>query len=187
MTTFISYALERRVSCHPKRFGQGALEGVAAPEAASHSKTQVDFIPMMSLGIPGDAVMALIFGAPLIQGVPSGPGIIAQHAGIFWGLVAGFCVGNVLLLILNVPRIGDWVKMLKAPYRLLFPAAMFFVAIGVCSTNNQLFDVGEVLFFGTVVALLMALDFPVAPIRLGCVLGEGNFRHAQRARNPAQA
>ncbi len=181
VTSFIAYALERRISRNPERFGHGALEGVAAPEAASHSKTQVDFIPTMSLGIPGDAVMALILGALLIQGVQPGPGIITQHADIFWGLVASFWVGNVLLLILNVPMIGLWVKMLKVPYRLLFPAAMFFVAIGVYSTNNQLFDVGEVLFFGVVGALLMALDFPVAPVLLGYVLGppvEDNFRRA---------
>jgi putative tricarboxylic transport membrane protein len=179
VTTFIAYALERKIARRPERFGHGALEGVAAPEAASHSKTQVDFIPTMSLGIPGDAVMALILGALLIQGIQPGPGLITQHADIFWGLVASFWVGNVLLLIMNVPMIGIWVKLLKVPYRLLFPAAMFFIAVGVYSTNNQLFDVGEVLFFGVVGALLMALDFPVAPILLGYVLGppvEENFR-----------
>ena len=181
VTTFISYALERRISRNPERFGQGALEGVAAPEAASHAKTQVDFIPTMSLGIPGDAVMALILGALLIQGVQPGPGIITQHADIFWGLIASFWVGNVLLLIMNVPMIGVWVKMLRVPYRMLFPAALFFVAVGVYSTNNQLFDVGEVLFFGVVGAVLMALDFPMAPVLLGYVLGppvEDNFRRA---------
>ncbi|MDE2364158.1 MAG: tripartite tricarboxylate transporter permease [Hyphomicrobiales bacterium] len=181
VTTFLSYALERRVSRTPERFGRGALEGVASPEAASHSKTQVDFIPTMSLGIPGDPVMALILGALLIQGIQPGPQIMTEHADIFWGLVASFWIGNVLLLILNVPMIGIWVKMLKVPYRLLFPSAIFFIAIGVYSTNNQLFDVGEVLFFGVAGAVLLALDFPVAPILLGYVLGppvEENFRRA---------
>lgn len=181
VTTFIAYALERKVAKRPERFGQGALEGVAAPEAASHSKTQVDFIPTLSLGIPGDAVMALILGALIIQGIQPGPDLITQHADIFWGLIASFWVGNVILLVLNVPMIGIWVKMLRVPYALLVPAALFFIAIGVYSTNNQLFDVGEALVFGIAGAVLLALDFPVAPILLGYVLGppvEENFRRA---------
>ncbi len=181
VSTFVAYAFERRVSRTPERFGHGALEGVAAPEAASHSKTQVDFIPTMSLGIPGDAVMALILGALLIQGIQPGPQLISEHADIFWGLIASFWIGNVLLLIMNVPMIGIWVRLLQVPYRYLFPSAMFFIAVGVYSTNNSLFDVGEVLFFGVFGAILIALDFPVAPILLGYVLGppvEENFRRA---------
>ncbi|MGE8491344.1 MAG: tripartite tricarboxylate transporter permease, partial [Paraburkholderia nemoris] len=110
ITTFIAYALERRLSKNPERFGQGALEGVASPEAASHSKTQVDFIPTMSLGIPGDAVMALILGALLIHGIQPGPQLITEHEDLFWGLIASFWIGNVLLVLLNVPMIGVWVK-----------------------------------------------------------------------------
>ena len=181
VSTFVAYAFERRVSRTPERFGQGALEGVASPEAASHSKTQVDFIPTMSLGIPGDAVMALILGALLIQGIQPGPQMISEHADLFWGLIASFWIGNVLLLIMNVPMIGVWVRLLQVPYRYLYPAAMFFIAIGVYSTNNSLFEVGEVLFFGVVGAILLALEFPVAPILLGYVLGppvEENFRRA---------
>lgn len=181
ITTFIAYAVERKVAKHPERFGKGALEGVAAPEAASHSKTQVDFIPTMSLGIPGDAVMALILGALVIKGVQPGPQLISEHPDIFWGLIASFWIGNVLLVILNVPMIGVWVKMLQVPYRLLYPAAIFFIAIGVYSTHNNLFDVGEVVVFGIVGAVFMALDFPVSPIVLGYVLGpmlEENFRRA---------
>jgi putative tricarboxylic transport membrane protein len=181
ITTFIAYAVERKISKTPERFGTGALEGVASPEAASHSKTQVDFIPTMSLGIPGDAVMALILGALLIQGIQPGPQLISEHADLFWGLIASFWVGNILLVILNVPMIGVWVKVLQVPYRYMFPCALFFIAIGVYSTNNSLFEVNEVLVFGIVGAIFMALDFPVAPILLGYVLGplvEENFRRA---------
>ena len=181
ITTFIAYALERKVSKKPERFGSGAIEGVAAPEAASHSKTQVDFIPTMSLGIPGDAVMALILGALIIKGVQPGPQLITDHPDIFWGLIASFWIGNVLLVILNVPMIGVWVKLLRVPYRFLYPAAIFFIAIGVYSTKNSLFDVGEVAVFGIIGAIFLALEFPVSPIVLGYVLGpmlEENFRRA---------
>lgn len=181
ITTFIAYAFERKISKTPERFGHGALEGVASPEAASHSKTQVDFIPTMSLGIPGDAVMALILGALLIQGIQPGPQLISEHADLFWGLIASFWIGNVLLMIINVPLIGVWVKLLQVPYRYLYPAALFFIAVGVYSTNNSLFEVGEVLFFGIAGAIFVALDYHVAPILLGYVLGpmvEENFRRA---------
>src|ERR1700712_4119411 len=150
ITTFIAYALERKIAKNPERFGKGAIEGVASPEAASHSKTQVDFIPTLSLGIPGDAVMALLLGALLIQGIQPGPQLITEHADLFWGLIASFWVGNVLLVVLNVPLIGIWVKLLRVPYRFLFPSALFFIAVGVYSVNNSLFQVGEVLVFGVI-------------------------------------
>jgi TctA family transporter len=181
ITTFIAYALERRLAREPDRFGRGAIEGVAAPEAASHSKTQVDFIPTMSLGIPGDAVMALILGALLIQGIQPGPQLITEHADLFWGLIASFWIGNILLIVLNVPLIGVWVKLLQVPYRYLFPSALFFIAVGVYSTNSNLFQVWEVLGFGIAGAVFAALEFPAAPILLGFVLGplvEENFRRA---------
>ncbi len=181
ITTFIAYALERKVSKTPNKFGTGMIEGVAGPEASAHSKTQVDFIPTMSLGIPGDAVMALILGALLIQGIQPGPQLITEHPDIFWGLIASFWIGNVILVILNVPMIGVWVKLLKVPYKYLFPAAMFFIATGVYSTQNSLFQIWEVLVFGIVGAVLMTLEFSVAPILLGFVLGpmvEENFRRA---------
>lgn len=181
ITTFIAYALEHKIARRPERFGHGAIEGVAAPEAASHSKTQVDFIPTMSLGIPGDAVMALILGALLIQGIQPGPQLITEHADLFWGLIASFWIGNALLMVLNVPLIGVWVKLLQVPYRFLFPSAVFFIAVGVYSTQNNLFEVWEVLAFGLAGAVFSALDFPVAPILLGFVLGplvEDNFRRA---------
>ncbi len=181
ITTFIAYALEHKIARHPERFGRGAIEGVAAPEAASHSKTQVDFIPTMSLGIPGDPVMALILGALMIQGIQPGPQLISEHADLFWGLIASFWIGNALLMVLNVPLIGVWVKLLQVPYRFLFPAAIFFIAVGVYSTQNNLFEVWEVLAFGLAGAVFAALEFPVAPILLGFVLGplvEDNFRRA---------
>ena len=181
ITTFVAYAVETKIARNPERFGRGAIEGVASPEASSHSKTQVDFIPTMSLGIPGDAVMALLLGALMIQGIQPGPQLISQHADVFWGLIASFWIGNVLLFLLNVPMIGVWVKLLQVPYRFMYPAALFFIAIGVYSTNDSLFEVGEVLVFGIVGAILLALDFPVATILLGYVLGplvEENFRRA---------
>jgi putative tricarboxylic transport membrane protein len=181
ITTFIAYAIEKRISKNPARFGHGALAGVAAPEASSHSKTQVDFIPTMSLGIPGDPVMALILGALLIQGIQPGPQLISEHADLFWGLIASFWIGNVLLVILNVPLIGVWVKLLQVPYRYLYPSALFFIAVGVYSTNNSLFEVAEVLVFGIAGAIFAALDFHVASVLLGYVLGpmvEEYFRRA---------
>lgn len=181
ITTFIAYALEQKVAKDPSRFGTGMIAGVAAPEASAHSKTQVDFIPTMSLGIPGDAVMALLLGALLIQGIQPGPQLITEHPDIFWGLIASFWIGNVILMILNVPLIGVWVKMLAVPYKYLFPSAMFFIAVGVFTTQNSLFHIWEVLAFGIIGAVLMVLDFSVAPIMLGFVLGpmmEENFRRA---------
>ncbi|MBS0317993.1 MAG: tripartite tricarboxylate transporter permease [Proteobacteria bacterium] len=181
ITTFLAYALERKVSKTPEKFGTGMIAGVAAPEASAHSKTQVDFIPTMSLGIPGDAVMALLLGALLIQGIQPGPQLLGEHPDIFWGLIASFWIGNVLLIVLNVPLIGVWVKLLRVPYRYLFPSALFFIVVGTYSTQNNLFQVWEVLAFGVLGAVFMVLDFPVAPILLGFVLGpmvEENFRRA---------
>lgn len=181
ITTFIAYALERKIAKDPSRFGKGAIEGVASPEASSHSKTQVDFIPTMSLGIPGDAVMALILGALIIKGIQPGPQLITEHPDVFWGLIASFWIGNVLLVILNVPMIGVWVRLLQVPYKYLYPAALFFICVGVYSTKNSLFDVGEVAVFGVFGAIFLSLDFPVSPIVLGFVLGpmlEENFRRA---------
>ncbi|MDQ2927886.1 MAG: tripartite tricarboxylate transporter permease [Caldimonas sp.] len=181
ITTFIAYAIERKISKTPEKFGHGMIAGVASPEASSHSKTQVDFIPTMSLGIPGDAVMALILGALIIKGIQPGPQLITEHPDIFWGLIASFWIGNVLLVILNVPMIGVWVRLLRVPYKYLFPAALFFIAVGVYSTKSSLFDVGEVAVFGVLGAIFLWLDFQIAPIALGFILGpmlEENFRRA---------
>jgi putative tricarboxylic transport membrane protein len=181
IASFVAYATEKKVSKNPEKFGHGAIEGVASPEASTHSSVQGDFIPTMSLGIPGDAVLALILGALIIQGIVPGPQLIREHPDIFWGLIASFWIGNILLVILNVPMIGIWVKLLMIPYRYLYPSALFFVCIGVYITNNDLFQVGETLAIGIFGYLLLLLDFHPAPILLGFVLGsrfEENFRRA---------
>jgi TctA family transporter len=181
IASFIAYATEKKVSKHPEKFGTGIIEGVVCPEASTHSSVQGDFIPTMSLGIPGDAVMALLLGALIIQGIVPGPQLISQHPDIFWGLVASFWIGNILLVLLNVPLIGVWVKMLAIPYRYLYPSALFFVCIGVYAANNDMFQVGETLVIGVLGYILLRLDFHPAPILLGFVLGprfEENFRRA---------
>jgi putative tricarboxylic transport membrane protein len=181
IASFIAYATEKKVSKTPELFGTGMIEGVVCPEASTHSSVQGDFIPTMSLGIPGDAVMALLLGALLIQGIVPGPQLITQHPDIFWGLVASFWIGNILLVLLNVPLIGVWVKMLSIPYRYLYPSALFFVCIGVYAANNDMFPVGEVLVIGILGYVLLRLGFHPAPILLGFVLGsrfEENFRRA---------
>ena len=181
IASFVSYATEKKISRTPERFGHGAIEGVACPEASTHSSVQGDFIPTMSLGIPGDAVMALLLGALIIQGIVPGPQLISEHPDIFWGLIASFWIGNILLVVLNVPMIGLWVKLLMIPYKYLFPSAMFFVCIGVYSTNNDMFQVGEVLLLGIAGYMLNLLGYHPAPVLLGFVLGprfEENFRRA---------
>lgn len=181
IASFIAYAAEKKVSKTPEKFGTGMIEGVACPEASTHSSVQGDFIPTMSLGIPGDAVMALILGALMIQGIVPGPRLISEHPDIFWGLVASFWIGNIILVVLNVPMIGLWVKLLMIPYKYLYPSALFFVAIGVYSTNNDMFQVGETVAIGLVGYLLLLLDFHPASILLGFVLGprfEENFRRS---------
>src|SRR5665213_1206457 len=181
IASFVSYATEKKISKTPELFGTGMIEGVACPEASTHSSVQGDFIPTMSLGIPGDAVMALILGALMIQGIVPGPQLISEHPDIFWGLIASFWIGNIILVVLNVPMIGLWVKLLTIPYRYLYPSALFFVCIGVYSTNNDMFQVGETILIGLVGYILLLLDFHPAPVLLGFVLGprfEENFRRA---------
>jgi TctA family transporter len=181
IASFVSYAAEKKISRSPERFGHGAIEGVACPEASTHSSVQGDFIPTMSLGIPGDTVMALLLGALMIQGIVPGPQLISEHPDIFWGLIASFWIGNISLVVLNVPMIGLWVKLLTVPYKYLYPSALFFVCIGVYSTNNDMFQVGETMVIGVFGYILLLLDFHPAPILLGFVLGprfEENFRRA---------
>ena len=181
IASFVAYATEKKVSRTPELFGTGLIEGVVCPEAATHSSVQGDFIPTMSLGIPGDAVMALLLGALMIQGIVPGPQLISEHPDIFWGLVASFWIGNILLVLLNVPLIGIWVKLLSIPYKYLYPSALFFVCIGVYAANNDMFQVGEVLVIAAFGYVLLRLGFHPAPILLGFVLGprfEENFRRA---------
>src|SRR5690242_2405527 len=181
IASFVSYATEKKISRTPERFGHGAIEGVACPEASTHSSVQGDFIPTMSLGIPGDTVMALLLGALMIQGIVPGPQLISQHPDIFWGLIASFWIGNIMLVVLNVPMIGLWVKLLAVPYKYLYPSALFFICIGVYGVNNDLFQVGLTLVIGVFGYILLLLGFHPAPILLGFVLGprfEENFRRA---------
>lgn len=181
IASFVAYATEKKVSKTPEKFGYGAIEGVACPEAATHSSVQGDFIPTMSLGIPGDAIMALLLGALMIQGIVPGPQLIKDHPDVFWGLVASFWIGNIILVVLNVPLIGIWVRMLNIPYKYLYPSAMFFICVGVYAANNDMFEVGETVVFGMLGYILLRLGFQPAPILLGFVLGprfEENFRRA---------
>ena len=181
IASFIAYATEKKISRTPQRFGRGAIEGVASPEASTHSSVQGDFIPTMSLGIPGDAVMALLLGALMIHGIQPGPRLITERPDIFWGLIASFWIGNLILVFLNVPMISLWVRLLSVPYRFLYPAALFFVCIGVFAARNEMFDVGATLLFGAVGYVLLQLGFEPAPILLGFVLGprlEENFRRS---------
>jgi TctA family transporter len=181
IASFISYAAEKKLSRTPEKFGTGMIAGVASPEASTHSSVQGDFIPTMSIGIPGDSGMALLLGALMIQGITPGPLLIAEHPDIFWGLIASFWIGNIILVVLNVPLIGVWVRLLAIPYRYLYPSALFFICVGVYSAKNSLFGIGETLFFGVLGWLLLRLRFHPAPILLGFVLGprmEENFRNA---------
>src|ERR1700744_782292 len=171
IASFVAYALEKKLSRTPERFGTGMIAGVAAPEASTHSSVQGDFIPTMSMGIPGDSGMALLLGALMIQGITPGRLLISEHPDIFWGLIASFWVGNLMLVILNVPLIGIWVKLLMIPYRYLYPSALFFVCIGVYAANNDMFQVGEVIAIGILGYTLLRLGFQPAPILLGFVLG----------------
>jgi TctA family transporter len=181
IASFVSYAAEKKIAKHPEKFGTGVIAGVVSPEASTHSSVQGDFIPTMSLGIPGDPVMALLLGALMIQGIQPGPQLISEHPDIFWGLVASFWIGNIMLVVLNVPLIGVWVKLLAIPYRFLYPSAMFFVCIAIYAANNDLFQVGEAALIGAFGYVLLLLGFHPAPILLGFVLGprlEENFRRA---------
>lgn len=182
IASFMSYALEKKVNKkHGKEMGHGAIEGVASPESANSSAALTAFIPTLSLGIPGDAVMALMLGAMMIHNIQPGPQLMIEHPTVFWGLIASFWVGNLLLLILNIPFIGLWVRLLSIPYRLIYPAVLLFICIGVYSANNNLFDVTVVLVIGIFGYIASRLGFESAPLLLGVVLGpmvEENFRRA---------
>ncbi len=181
IASFAAYAVEKRVSKHPERFGKGAMEGVTAPEAANNAAAQCSFIPTLSIGIPGDAVMALMLGAMMIHGLVPGPGIIENHPDFFWGLVASFWIGNLLLLILNLPLVGIWVRMLRTPYHLLYPTILTFIAIGVYSLHRSTFDVLLVTGLGVAGYLFIRLRAEAAPLLLGLVLGpllEQNLRRS---------
>jgi putative tricarboxylic transport membrane protein len=165
----------------PTRFGQGAVEGVAAPEAANNAAAQTSFIPMMTLGIPGTPVMAMMIGAMMIHGIAPGPQVMTKEPELFWGLIASMWIGNAMLLVINLPLIGVWVRLLRVPYQLLFPAIMLFCAIGVYSLTNAAFEVFVTVAFGVIGYLLVRLDFELAPLLLGMVLGPLMEEHLRRA------
>jgi putative tricarboxylic transport membrane protein len=169
--SFLSYALERRVSRRPERFGHGAIEGVAGPEAANNAAVAGAMIPLLSLGLPSNAVTALLLGALVIHGVQPGPMLMAQHPDIFWGVIASLYVGNVMLLILNLPLVGLWVQLLRVPYRILFPMILLLTVIGTYSINHNIFDVWVMIGFGLTGYVLRRLDYELAPLVLALVLG----------------
>ena len=181
VAAFMAYALEKRTSKTPERFGKGAIEGLMGPEAANNASDQASFIPTMTLGIPGSVTMALIIGALMIHGIQPGPQMLTEQPEMFWGLVMSFWIGNIVLVVLNVPMIGLWIRVLTIPYHILYPAIVMFICIGTYSVNNNVFDVYAVLVFGIGGYVLRVLDFPPAPLLLGYVLGpmlEENFRRA---------
>ncbi|TJZ91269.1 tripartite tricarboxylate transporter permease [Paracoccus gahaiensis] len=181
IAAFIAYAVEKRSSKTPERFGRGAIEGVAAPEAANNAAVQAAFVPTLTMGIPGSATMALMMGALLIHGITPGPALITENPEIFWGLTMSFWVGNIMLLVLNIPLIGLWVRLLQVPYHYLYPVILCLICIGVYSLNYSLFDVGMVLGFGALGYGMRLLGFEPAPVLIGFVLGpmlEENLRRA---------
>ncbi len=181
IASFGSYMLEKKLAKDPSRFGRGAIEGVAAPESANNADAQCKFIPMLTLGIPASGTMALMLGALIIHGITPGPGVMTEKPDLFWGLVASMWIGNVMLVVLNLPLVGLWVSLLKIPYRLLFPAIMVFSAIGIYSSNNVSFDVYLAALFGLLGVVWRMLGCNPVPMLLGFVLGpmmEENLRRA---------
>ena len=181
LSAFASYAVEKKVADDPSIFGTGAIQGVAGPESANNAGAQASFIPLLTLGIPENAVMALMVGAMTIHNIQPGPQVMTSNPSLFWGLIASMWIGNLMLVVLNLPLIGIWIKLLKVPYRLLYPAILLFCAIGVYSTNNTSFDVMQTAAFGFLGVIFMKLECEPAPLLLGFVLGpmmEENLRRA---------
>jgi len=169
---FASYTVEKKIAKDPSRFGKGAIEGVAGPESANNAGAQTAFIPLLTLGIPPNAVMALMVGAMTIHGIIPGPQVMTKNPDLFWGLIVSMWIGNLMLLVINLPLIGLWVKLLQVPYRLMFPAILIFCCIGIYSVNNQPVDVAFTAMFGLFGYILIKLGFEPAPMLLGFVLGK---------------
>ncbi|HVY42827.1 MAG TPA: tripartite tricarboxylate transporter permease [Hyphomicrobiaceae bacterium] len=168
--SFVSYALERRIAKDPQRFGKGAIEGVAGPESANNSAVAGGMIPLLSLGLPSNAVTALLLGALIIQNITPGPLLAAQHPDVFWGVIASMYLGNVMLLILNLPLIGLWVQLLRVPYRILFPLILLLSVVGSYAANKNVFDLWVMLGFGVGGYLLRKMDYELAPFAFAMVL-----------------
>jgi putative tricarboxylic transport membrane protein len=181
--SFASYMTEKKLSLTPERFGHGAIEGVAGPEAANNAGAQTSFIPLLTLGIPSNAVMALMMGAMILHGIVPGPNILTQRPELFWGMTASMWIGNLMLLVINLPLIGLWVRLLTIPYSLLYPAIIAFACIGVFSVSYEVFDVAMVVAFGLLGYIFVKLQCPPAPLVLGFVLGplmEENLRRSMQ-------
>lgn len=181
LASFAAYAVEKKVSKNSAQFGKGAIEGVAAPEAANNAGAQTSFIPMLTLGIPSNPVMALMIGAMIIQGIQPGPSVMTEQPALFWGLIVSMWIGNFFLIVLNLPMIGLWVRMITVPYRHLFPAVLVFCAIGVFSLNNAEFDVYLMALFGVLGYVFAKLDCEPAPMLLGFILGPMMEEYLRRA------
>ena len=171
LASFSAYTLEKKLSRTPEKFGTGMIEGVAAPESANNAAAQTSFIPMLTLGIPSNAVMAMMIGGMMIHGIIPGPQVMEQRPGLFWGMIVSMWFGNLMLVVLNLPLIGIWVRLLLVPYRLLAIAILFFCCIGVYSLNNSANEVLIIAFFGLFGYLLMKLGCEPAPLLLGFLLG----------------
>jgi len=181
LSSFAAYTLEKKLAKRPEEFGRGAVEGVAGPESANNAGAQTSFIPMLTLGIPSNVIMAMLIGAMTMQGIAPGPQVMTERPQLFWGMIASMWVGNLMLVVINLPLIGIWIKLLSVPYRLLYPAIVVFCAIGVYSVHNSTFDVGMTAFLGLVGYALIRLGCEPAPLALGFVLGpmmEENLRRA---------
>jgi len=181
LSSFASYSIEKKIAKDPSQFGKGAIQGVAGPESANNAGAQTSFIPLLTLGIPENAVMAMMVGAMTIHNIQPGPQVMTSNPGLFWGLIASMWIGNLMLVVLNLPLIGMWVKLLTVPYRMLYPAILLFCAIGVYTVNNTSFDVMQTAFFGFLGVLFAKLECEPAPLLLGFVLGpmmEENLRRA---------
>lgn len=181
LSTFASYLMEKKLSRYKHEFGTGAIEGVAGPESANNAASQTSFIPMLTLGIPANAVMALMIGALMIQGIQPGPTMVEQQPQLFWGLIVSMWIGNLMLLVINLPMIGVWVSLLKVPYRILYPTILVFCAIGAYSVNNSTFDVYLTVLFGFVGYVLGKLECEPAPLLIGFVLGPMLEEYLRRA------
>jgi putative tricarboxylic transport membrane protein len=181
ISSFMSYAMEKKLSRHPEKFGHGAIEGVAGPESANNAAAQTAFIPTLTLGIPHNGTMALMLGALTMFGIAPGPQVMTSHPGLFWGLIVSMWIGNLMLLVLNLPMLGIWVKMLSVPYRLLYPAIVILSCVGVYTLGSSTLSVVLLAGFGLLGLVLMKLDFAPAPLLLGFILGpmmEENLRRS---------
>ncbi|MEH6726014.1 MAG: tripartite tricarboxylate transporter permease [Hyphomicrobiales bacterium] len=181
LASFSAYALEKKIAKDPSAFGKGAIQGVAAPESANNAGAQTSFIPMLTLGIPSNPVMALMISALIIQGIEPGPAVINDHPELFWGIIASMWIGNLMLLVLNLPLVGLWVKLVSIPYKFLFPIVIVFACVGVFSINNTAFAVLTMAAFGVLGYVLKKLECEAAPMILGFILGPMMEGHMQRA------